>query len=563
MSFNHRLLGLATVLLCCGPVAAQPEHVRHERRLPGRVLACVTLPDINECFTRGKASLADATTDAWTPFLQGLSNDHNQISEQLRSQIGVSLPELKQLGLRQVTVAFVKLPDRPITLVTMIDFQSPHLMNLIVERFSRAMLSAGFTRTRRLFGRTCVSDFRRRIRFRQLSLCTHDSVFCLATNPEVLRDLLRSWNHEHRSQPEKPDCVEVMNGCRIASRDPLLTWYADPVGILQELIMEEERDDSEFRRFLLNLISRTGLDRVTGVAGSLDAACGNLALISQVQLVLQKSSENTAELPKPQAIDLRPPPWIAAEANCYYAGCWDLQAAFDGGNRLLSIIEGEDALDAYIQRIRTVTDGFDLRQDLLDKLTGRFYVAEIPQNGQQHPVVAVQVRSSDDVQGLLERITQHHLPFTSQKATSHQVGDLTVYEQPFRSRRIFITLLGDMLMFSDSQQVVSGLAQPPELALVNCPGYHQVAEFLSGNCLMQTYDRSHRSLSRPYQFLRSETTPDQTFGIDFSRLPEFADFAAMLGPSASSVVRNDRGLLYSHFHLYADNDRPRTLSADD
>ncbi len=565
MKPGQTIIHLAGAWLLCAAAMAQSSRTGHERMLPGRVLASVTVHDVQKVGQRWRNSSDKDLSEVWAPFLNHLDSSRPEISDRLRNEVGLSLDEFREVGIGQLTIASVKIPDRPVAIVAMVDFQSRYLMTRMVTRLTTALLSSRFTLSRYFIGGACVSQFRREQRFRELAVCVNGSVLCLSTDSTVLRELLcRCRLHSPVVMPPR-GYAEVVKHCETDGHTPLLTWYVDPIGLFRQLVLDTEQDESDFRSFLLNLIPQTGLDKLVAIGGTLDAGVADFATVSRTQIVMEQPCDGVLGLVRLQPDNLSPPTWISTSATSYKSVHWDLQSFYDGANRLLSIVEGEDALGQYVKRISTVKNGFNIKQDLLDQLTGRIYFTNRIVDGEQQHVAAIQVRNSAGVAEFLQKAGDGTPLFGASPATVSQVGHLTVYTQPLGDTQICIALIDDTLVFAATKDAMAILSNDADLPLQHSDEYQTVARFFGDQCLMQSFDSANDGLRVPYTFLRSQTSPEDTFGIDLSRLPPFEEFRRTLGPSGACAVQNESGVLFTHFSLHSigENPAPRIAAAQD
>ena len=218
-----------------------------------------------------------------------------------------------------------------------------------------------------------------------------------------------------------------------------------------------------------------------------------------------------------------------------------------------------------MKRLSSVKNGFHLKRDLLDQLTGRVDFTNRIADGESQQVVAVQVRDSASVAEFLKRATEGRPLFGAKPTTVSQAGHLTVYTQPLGTGQFCITLIDDTLVFAASEIAMTTFANDLNLPLRHTDEYQRVARYFPARCLMQSYDFANEGLRIPYTFLRTNTSPDDTFGIDLSRLPPFEEFRRTLGPAAAYAQQNECGVLVTHFSLFGlgENSAPRIAAAQD
>ncbi|APZ95591.1 hypothetical protein [Fuerstiella marisgermanici] len=563
MKPERTVIAVAALMLLCSTAMAQRLPDGHARMLPGRVLARVTIHDTARDSERSHSPARQRHAELWSPFVEHLKAKRPQISERLRREVGLTLDEFRELGIGATTIASVRVPDRPVAIVAMIDFRSHFLMHRIGMRLTQALMVSGFTYRQSNYGRVCVYEFRREEKFRELAICVQGSTAYLTTDPGVLREMLCHCNT--RSAVSHPrGYAEITATRQEQTHDPQLTWYVDPVGLLHEMILDNEPTESDFRSFLLNLIPQTGLDSLVAIGGTVEFRGQDYAAVSRTQVVLKEPREGLLGLVSLKTDNLEPPAWITSNATSCQSFFWDLQAFYDGANKLLSLIEGNNALDLYVKRLGTVKNGFNLKTDLLDQLTGRIRVVTADQDGNSHSVVAIQVRNPAAVDSVLQQADNGKPLFGTIPVSVSIVDGRTVYTQPVGETKVCLTLIDDMLVVAGSEQAIAASSGTAKTPLKESPGYQRVAAHLPMNCLMQSYDAANDSLRIPYMFLRSQVKPEDAFGIDLSLLPSFDDLRRTLGPSAAYAIENESGILVSQFSLYGQHtdDVAPDLAAD-
>jgi len=543
---QHSYLVTAFSLLLCATANAQNIRTPHEQRMPGKVLASITVHDAAECANRCSDAIDRQLSEASEPFLKNLKDSRLRISKKLFDDTGVTLDELQEMGAGQLTAAAIKVPETTTAVVMMIDFDSQILMERVVQRLSKAIVASNFTLSESTIGSTPVSIFKRQGEYRELAICLHDSVLCMSTNAKTMEVLIENWDAAPRPTP--PAYTTVVKNCHDAERKPMLTWYVAPVDFLKQMILDEEGENTDFSQFLLSLIPRLGLEQLKAVGGSFDVDCKDFATITRVQIVLNEDQPTSGFMNMAQlkAGKLAPPNWVSSHTQSYLSFHWDLQKFFEGANQLLEMIEGKDALYEYVRRLDAMTHGLDIKQHVFDQLTGQVTMTTRQHRDKTHLLVAARLVDPSRAIEILGKL----FPDNGDVEKTRTPAGEPMFQVPLEGSTIFLTVIGDTLFGSASQHVTLHASTPSDQSLCEEASFQRVAGFLSDECLLQTFDATDRTLMAPYQYLRNETTPDQALGIDFSLLPSYEALKPQLGPSAAFAVENEAGLQFTYFSLY-------------
>jgi hypothetical protein len=545
---RYSLTTLVSIGLFCASSAAQDDTFAHASLLPGRVLASITIHDATSAAREWDQAESDQIGEACRAFLESVKNDRSQISNQLRDEIGITLDELSALKLCQMTLAAVKVRNHPVSMVLLIDIESDALIERVVERLATALRSADFSRTESTIAETRVTVFHRKKNLRELVVGIRDSVLCLSTNSATFRELMHEWKTDTGTLNRSAAYRSVVQNCQSSEgQEPLLTWFADPIGLFEESVIQEE-EDSKLRQFLLGLVSRTGLDQLKAIGGTFAVNDGKFASVNRVQLVMGQPRTGILRMLRLQSDDLRPRAQILSNATCCYSVNWDLQAFFDGSSQLLEIVQGHGALNVYVNSVKRLAEGFDIKRDLLDRLTGRMHLANIVHDSKQYRLVALQVRDPQAIGEFLEEMARTRLRFVTKPAIARKYGELTVYEQPVDASRYYIVIVDDMLCIAASEAVIVKLVANSERPSLSTD-YERVSRFFPEKCVARTFESQCSLLQGPWEYLRTQTRPQDTMGVNFSLLPPFDSIKSRFGPSASFAVENETGLLFTHFTL--------------
>jgi len=533
----------------------QEKRLSHEARIPGRVLASLTIHDATASAQRCRESHSRRFGSVCERFLAGLEERQTDISTRLKRDIGISLEEFRELELGQITFASIKVPNERLAAVALLDFEQRPLMDRVVTRLYEGIIETGFKRSERTVDQTTITEFRREYPQREFAVCIHDNTLCLATNPGAMTQMLREWNTRSADTMPAPAYADILAHCHTDDRNPVLTWFVNPIALLTEVTLMEEPDGSEFPQFFLSMIPRLGLDKLKGIGGTFDIGGEECASIARTQFVIEKPRSGLLNMLSLQSDDLRPPAWMLQETPSYLAFHWDLEKFFEGTGQVLAILEGENALNEYLQRMSLLQGGLDLKRDIADRLTGRVTMTRPVVDGKQRWLLALQVR---DPQQIAELIRE------SAPASSALDGDKSVQENDSVRicRRnefgmdVCLALIGDSLLITDSEPAIQrtiAAASKREHIQVSL---ERAATCLPKQCLLQAFSSTDQISQSVYQFLRTETTPKETLGVDFSLLPTFDEIRPHIGPSAACVVENSAGVLFTHRSLYGTASNP-------
>ncbi|MEZ6128414.1 MAG: hypothetical protein R3C59_07010 [Planctomycetaceae bacterium] len=545
---RHTIVAITACVAVGASAMSQDSRPGHEQRLPGRIISSLTFHDATASAQRCRESHARQFGSLCDRFLAGIDSRRPEISARLQKDIGINQDEFCELGLGQITVASVKVSDQPLAMIALLDFEKRSLMDRIVARLNQAVIDANFQRSDLTVGETRIAVFQRDSPQREFAVCIHDNTLCLATRSGVLAAMLQVWNSPASDTLSVPAYAAVREHCHVDGRLPVLTWFVDPISLLTEVTLAEESRESEFRQFFLSLIPQLGLDKLHGIGGTFDVGGDDYASIVRVQFVMDGPPSGLLSILHLQSDELRPPAWMLQETSSYLAFHWDLDRFFAGSGEVLAILAGENALQDYLNKISLLRGGLDLKRDVADRLTGRVTMTQPMIDGQARWMVALQVRDPQQIAELM-RDSNSNPTSVGGNRTDPAETSVKICRRHAFGMDVCVALVEDSLLISDCepaiQQTIAAASKPKHIQV----SLERAVTCLPEKCLMQALNSTDPTLSAVYEYLRTETTPEKTLGVDFSLLPEFDQVKRRIGPSAACAVQNSAGILFTHRSL--------------
>lgn len=558
---DYALVPLAVcsvVLSHCTAEDAVRMSPAQENIIPGTVLAAVTIQDASEALARWNKSVARQLGSASELLSREFQKNRDRISTRLRADVGVSLEELQELQLGQISLACVKIPDQPVSVVLLADFRQHDLMRGIVDRFDRALLSSQFKLLESPSEFSALRVYERERPFRQLAACVHRQTLCLSTNPAVVRMMLQGWDSGTAAGFATPAWQAMVRNCDAADCRSAITWYLDPMGLLTEATYDQEpRGSGSLPERVLGLLPRLGLDRLQAVGGTLNFDVEDKATVARVQVVLKQPTSGMLDLVRLKSGNLVPPQHVVAGSSAWVATHWDIPRFFQGGNQVLGILEGEGAFNEYFRRFSLLKGGPTFKENLLDQMTGRLVYSVLKSAGeQQHWILDLQMRDPKDTVARLSDGNEPEQiePLADGLADQHTIS---IYKQRHFGSDVYLTVHGDSLLMSDSpvalQLRVAQSRKTPSASERRQP----IADLFPEASLLRAFHRTDPVFRNVYEALRANSALQESWGIDASVLLNFDQLQPVPGPTAVWAVENDAGIQLNYVSLYGDRDSVR------
>jgi hypothetical protein len=358
-----------------------------------------------------------------------------------------------------------------------------------------------------------------------------------------------------------------------------LTFFVDPISAFSRL----SRGNAGAQA-VLAMFPALGLNGVRGVGGSITFATEEFDAITHLHLLLDSPRTGVLELIALKSGEIKPEPWVPADAASYVTVNWDFQKTYATFAKLFDSIRGPDALKTDFEDQFTENVGLDFRKDVLAVVDGRVtYVAAMMKPARINSranLVGVRLKDKKAFQKTFDTL----LAKSEGQLTKDTFAGVTYYRVPvgneppnapprplLRRPDPALAIVDDYFLASDStaflKQAIAakadpsqGLAEQLEFRLVTSKIRRQPGGDAPG---MIAFDRPEEAMRLWYELATAEITRERlakraedngffrslNTALRDHPLPPFSTVAQYLAPSGSLLTSDEGGLHYVSFTL--------------
>lgn len=384
----------------------------------------------------------------------------------------------------------------------------------------------------------------------------------------ALEAVLARWDGGHDDTLASNEIYSyVADKTRSDDREPVFTWYIDPIGATQAMLTRAQGGPPQLQ-MAAAFLPTLGLTKLKAFGGSVDVGTEEFDTISKAFLYVEQPATGVLGVFQFPPAELAPPEWVPETATMYFAANWDVPTAVQSVKTLVDTFQGPGAFDQIMNRAASNPNTkVHPQKDLLDQLTGRVEVVNFPVTAprnapqgaapvQQAPaVMAIGVKDEAKMKELLTRLSQTQ-GFPGEK---RDFQGTTVYELPMPNQAggaagkvAFAVAKGNLVFATEPARMEEMLRSGGAAPLAESAAYKEIAGHLPDQVSMLSYSDQRDQLKTMYEALRSGQIGQQVEGFDFSVLPAFEDISKYLRTSGSYAVPDANGALFVSFSLKLD-----------
>jgi hypothetical protein len=494
----------------------------------------------------------------------------------LEEQLGMSLEEIIAIPDGELSLALVPVEDASPALVLLLDGgQSPErLEDLLASAARQIEAQGGRVGDAVVEGADVTVVSGPNAAQGQAAYFLREGTLVASSSVEGLRAVVLCWDGSADTLADDPDYADVMTRSRGADRDPQVTWFADPIGMVEAF-----RQGTAALQLVLAALPALGLDGVRCAGGSVTLAGEQFDSIVRAHLLLDEPRTGVAAMLALESAEAEPEAWVPADAASYTTIHWDMATTFEELRNLVDSFQGEGAFDRRAQQAGERA-GVDIEQEVVGAFDNRIsYVTliEAPITlTSQATIVGVRLKDATVFQatldGLIERYGDALEERTYAGTTYYQVVPPALGGPPEGTpwRAACFGLVGDELLVADRAGALEralraagdpqgGLAQSLEYKLIA----GRIARQSGGTTpSMVTFRRPSEQFrvlyalaSPPEEDERQRLEADNPFlqgirqALDEHPLPPFEVIESYFAPGGAVLVNDETGLHYTSFTL--------------
>jgi len=590
---------------------------RASRLLPQDTMAYISLDnadDLRETLAESSLGLMLAD-EKLRPFASDVYGTMTELFDMVSQQIGVSLDQLLAIPKGQVALALIprkaidqasgsspvggeeskeelrrrldenRRREHRFAAVLLVEAgNNANDLLAIIERMEDRLLSGTYVR------RTTIVDSVEIVRLlpqrpgrEEIEYFDHDGSVVLGFGHRAAQDVWDHWRgaSQEPTLADSPDFGAIISRCIGAeSTRPQVTFYVDPYHIAERGV---RLSGSLAAGLMWPLFENLGLARIRGLGGSSFRGSETFSDIVHLHILIDPPRDGLLGVLRPSQGETSPPHWVPADVTGYSSIHWDFKNTYTNLGKILEDFQGADALQRLIEAPTKKRTGINIREDVLENLTGRIvrmsWMEPPVRLNSQVQVNALELSDSTAIESVIADYRQRQ-PNSLQVET---IGGKVVYFTQFNPQRFpdalrrpepCIFVLENWLIQTDSRQLVERLlrAQGDALPrLINVPEYDLIASELGGKLdgespflvhflrgsefIRQFYELTKSPDSRGFLRQASENNVIARKMLELlerNELPPYEQFEKYFAPSGSFAYDEPTGLHLGAFTLRAD-----------
>ena len=395
---------LVAMALCGSAMAERPSAMK---LFPEETVVFLRLKNANEFGEKfQETSLGRMIQDPQLkPFVESLYGKAGDVyAEHAQEKVGVSWEDLKNLPKGEVAFGVIAQPHgRPALLLIVDQGDQASVADKLVDRaLDLAEKSAKEISTEKI-GDVEVTVVRTEgRRNRTFGLFERDNTIVVATELNVLRNVLWHWDHPGEAPPsavaaEKPADVKdkekeksdkpneepfvpsrtlaentrfatIVKECRRPQDPPpQLLLFLDPISLARNIGRQ-----SGGMQMALAMMPMLGIDGLSGIGGAVTYATDEYDNLTQVHVLLENPRSGILQLPAFENGDTTPQAFVPKDIETYFTWSLNARTTFDRGLALAERFGAKDAADRFIKDKLSEKLGIDVPTQIIDNLKGRF-----------------------------------------------------------------------------------------------------------------------------------------------------------------------------------------------
>ncbi len=351
------------------------------------------------------------------PFVDNLYGKAGDLyAQHAESKLGISWDDLKKLPKGEVAFGVVARDHRSPALLLLVDQgDEVSVADMLVDKALDFAEKKGGEFSKEKIGDVEVTVVRDHDhQSRMFGVFERDNTIVVATDPNVLRNVLWHWDHAGESasggaasadgkpasdstapKPEasadaaskdkasKPKDVEfvptrklsenahfatILRECRRKQDPPPhLVFFADPISLAQNF----GRDNGGLQ-MVLAMMPALGIDGLVGLGGTVTYATDEYDDLAQMHVLLENPRSGILQLPAFEPGDTTPQKFVPRAIESYMAWNCNLRASYDRLSAMVDRFASKGTVDRFVKDKISDKIGIDVPHQILDNLKGRY-----------------------------------------------------------------------------------------------------------------------------------------------------------------------------------------------
>jgi hypothetical protein len=384
------------------------------------------------------------------PFVAALYGKAGDLyAQKAEEKVGISWDDLKKLPKGEVAFAVVARDHRRPALLMLVDQgDEVSVADKLVDKALDIAEKHGGEFSKEKIGDvdiTVVRDHDRQNRM--FGVFERDNTIVIATDPNVLKNVLWHWDHAgeatpsaaadkpaqeaapaktdansddtSKDKPQKPKEEEFVPSRTLAENSrfatilkecrrpqdppPHMIFFADPISLARNL----GRDNGGLQ-MVLAMMPMLGIDGLSGVGGAMTYATNEYDDLFQFHMLLENPRSGILQLPAFEAGDTTPQPFVPRAIQSYLSWNLNLRTMYDRVIALVGRFGAKDTAEKFVKEKISDKLGIDVPQQIVDNLKGRYTLMigfDQPANlqGERH-VLAAELKDQKAVEAALKTV---------------------------------------------------------------------------------------------------------------------------------------------------------------
>jgi hypothetical protein len=337
------------------------------------------------------------------PFVDSLYGKAGDLyAEHVEGKLGVTWDDMKNLPQGEVAFAVVARDHQPPALVLLVDQgKEASVADKLLDKALDIADQSGGEFTKEKIGDVEITVVRdQNNQKRSVGVFERDNTIVVATDPNVLRDVLWHWDHPGEQAPsavaaasaktesssgkdsktqeaefvpgrtlaENVNFATILRECRRKQDPPPhLLFFVDPIGLVRNI----GRDNGGMQ-FALGLLPSIGADGLIGLGGAVTYVTDEYDDLTQFHVLLENPRAGVMQLPAFEPGDTVPQSFVPQSLGSYIAWHYNLRTTYDRLAALIDQYRYKGSVDKFVKEKISEKLGIDILTQIVDNLKGRY-----------------------------------------------------------------------------------------------------------------------------------------------------------------------------------------------